>query len=196
MVDTENVGSSWKHLLEHKQANDRVLLFYTENSPHISYLDLEFICKYHDAFEMIRCNTGKNALDFQLVSYLGYLMKSAPKTRYIILSNDTGYDPMIHFWNAKSVKLSRLNSNDLESVEPVRKKMEVVKVENDKEKLVRSTISELKLNKDQIKKLETLLFKEDLGELRDVHNEITQLFGMELGSQVYRTIKPIIKKIQ
>ena len=43
---------------------------------------------YREHLEFIKCAKGTNALDFQLVSYVGYLMKTGVKTRYIIVSND------------------------------------------------------------------------------------------------------------
>lgn len=113
LIDTENVGVIWKELLTRKTAKDRIVLFFTEKSPHISYVDLEFICKYPDTFEMIQCYTGKNGLDFQLVSYLGYLLKSSPKAEYIILSNDCGFDPVIRFWTDREAIVSRQTVNDL-----------------------------------------------------------------------------------
>ena len=62
---------------------------------------------------MISCYPGKNGLDFQLVSYLGYLLKSAGKTEYIIISNDMGYDCVIHFWKEQGYKVSRMTVYDL-----------------------------------------------------------------------------------
>jgi hypothetical protein len=113
LVDTENVNSIWKELLPDLTKNDRLLLFYTPNSPHISYPDLGYILKYPDSFEMIECYTGNNGLDFQLVSYLGYLLKTAAKTEYIIVSNDTGYDPAIRFWTDRERSVSRMTSKQL-----------------------------------------------------------------------------------
>ena len=60
-----------------------------------------------DQMELIPCNTGRNGLDFQLSSYLGYLLRSSTKTQYIILSKDTGYDPLIQFWKEKGVDIAR-----------------------------------------------------------------------------------------
>ena len=108
-VDTENVGSTWKDLLPAKRENDKLLLFFTENSPYISYTDLQIILQYPDQFELIRCNPGKNGLDFQLVSYLGYLMCSAPDSEYIIVSNDNGFDAVVKFWQERNASIVRGN---------------------------------------------------------------------------------------
>ena len=69
---------------------------------------------------------GTNALDFQLVSYMGYLMGCAGSfsenkcdaasaescaDEYIIMSNDTGYDPAVRFWKDKGFAVRRFNVN-------------------------------------------------------------------------------------
>lgn len=109
LVDTENVGSTWKDLLPVKTGADQILLFFTENSPYVSYSDLQMILQFPDRFEMIKCNPGKNGLDFQLVSYLGYLMKTATKANYVIVSNDGGFDAVVKFWQDRGMSVSRMN---------------------------------------------------------------------------------------
>ncbi|MDE7325892.1 MAG: hypothetical protein K2N63_06420 [Lachnospiraceae bacterium] len=109
LVDTENVGSTWKDLLPIKMGADQILLFFTENSPYVSYLDLQLILQFPDRFEMIKCNPGKNGLDFQLVSYLGYLLKTASKSNYVIVSNDNGFDAVVKFWQERGMSVSRMN---------------------------------------------------------------------------------------
>ncbi|MBU0748563.1 MAG: nucleotide pyrophosphohydrolase [Gammaproteobacteria bacterium] len=37
----------------------------------------------------------KNALDFQLSYYIGYISARQPHERFVVVSNDTGYDPML-----------------------------------------------------------------------------------------------------
>jgi hypothetical protein len=43
---------------------------------------------------------GKNALDFLLSFYLGYLASKEPNSRFVVLSNDKGYGPMLEHANA------------------------------------------------------------------------------------------------
>lgn len=81
------------------------------------------------------CYEGTNALDFQLVSYMGYLMgrndthsennssatpivtdtadvsAASCADEYIIMSNDTGYDPAVRFWKDKGYAVRRFNVN-------------------------------------------------------------------------------------
>ena len=42
-----------------------------------------------------RTGKGKNALDFQLSYYIGYISASQPQERFVVVSNDAGYDPML-----------------------------------------------------------------------------------------------------
>ena len=107
LIDTENIGSAWTEVLPLMGRNDEILLFYTVNSPGIPYRDLQQILNHLSQMELIPCNTGRNGLDFQLSSYLGYLLRSSTKTQYVILSKDTGYDPLIQFWKEKGVDIAR-----------------------------------------------------------------------------------------
>ncbi len=42
-----------------------------------------------------RTGTGRNALDFQLAYYVGYISARQPKGTFVIVSNDQGYEPML-----------------------------------------------------------------------------------------------------
>lgn len=44
-----------------------------------------------------RTGSGKNALDFQLSYYAGYLMARQPDARFVVVSNDKGYEPMLEY---------------------------------------------------------------------------------------------------
>lgn len=177
LVDTENVGSSWKILLEKKTKNDKIYLFYTENSPHISYADMLEIVQYPNAFEAIPCCTGKNALDFQLASYLGFLVKSAPKTQYCIFSKDTGYDALVSFWSEKGYCVKRVDA---------------VSFEQQKKKQPKKTTTLTTID-DQDAKIVRDILARNHEELLDIHNELVQTFGMKKGSVMYKQLKPEIK---
>ena len=59
------------------------------------------------------CFEGTNALDFQLVSYLGYLMKNDETgvNEYIIMTNDNGFDSAVNFWKKRGFPVSKINVN-------------------------------------------------------------------------------------
>lgn len=127
LVDSENVNDNWLMLFDMADEDDEIIVFYTKKSPHMSYMSVIRLIennKINIRFE--ECYEGTNALDFQLVSYMGYLMgcggacsenecdAASAETgadEYIIMSNDTGYDPAVRFWKDKGYAVRRFNVN-------------------------------------------------------------------------------------
>lgn len=107
LVDMENVP----HLTSLKKLsdNDMVLLFYTDNTP---AMKMETLHRMMETNALVRCKKvyvgTRNALDFQLSSYLGYLINTYPDAEFIIISKDTGYDVVRKFWlSEKKIKIKR-----------------------------------------------------------------------------------------
>lgn len=127
LVDSENVNDNWLMLFDMADEDDEIVVFYTKKSPHMSYMSVirlmennKINIRFEESYE------GTNALDFQLVSYMGYLMGCAGSfsenkcdaasaescaDEYIIMSNDTGYDPAVKFWKDKGFAVRRFNVN-------------------------------------------------------------------------------------
>lgn len=51
--------------------------------------------------------TGANALDFHITFYLGFLVTTDPTGFFHIISNDTGFDPLIKYLKANRVLVAR-----------------------------------------------------------------------------------------
>lgn len=136
LVDSENVNDNWLMLFDMADENDEIVVFYTKKSPHMSYMSVIRLMENNSInvrFE--ECYEGTNALDFQLVSHMGYLMgrndthsennssatpivtdtadvsTASCADEYIIMSNDTGYDPAVRFWKDKGYAVRRFNVN-------------------------------------------------------------------------------------
>lgn len=107
LIDTENVRTVWTLLLDRMTVNDKIYVFYTMNSGNVSYEDLNGVLSSSKSVELIQCHTGKNGLDFQLVSYLGYLIRNNENADYCIISDDSGYDAVIKFWEGRDVDVTR-----------------------------------------------------------------------------------------
>ena len=78
LVDSENVNDNWLMLFDMADEDDEIIVFYTKKSPHMSYMSVirlmennKINIRFEESYE------GTNALDFQLVSYMGYLMGCA-----------------------------------------------------------------------------------------------------------------------
>ena len=74
LVDSENVGDIWVPLLAASQPDEEVIVFYTQKSPHMNYENVRLLKETEKEAEFIKCFEGSNALDFQLVTQLGYLL--------------------------------------------------------------------------------------------------------------------------
>lgn len=101
-------------LLDISGDGDEIVIFYTKNSPHMAYSSvIKLLQNSSRRIIFEECYEGNNALDFQLISYLGYLMagEDPAKAEFVIMSNDTGYDPAIRFWKKKGFSIKRFNIN-------------------------------------------------------------------------------------
>lgn len=94
LIDWENVqptGDSLKVLIP--EGTD-VWLFH---GPHQKVNDASHKSVFGDAgvVRVPRSGSGKNALDFQLTYYMGYISARQQQASFVIVSNDHGYDPML-----------------------------------------------------------------------------------------------------
>lgn len=112
LVDSENVGDVWVPLLVTSQPEDQVLVFYTQKSPHMNYENVRMLKETEKEAVFIKCFEGSNALDFQLVTELGFRLKDDVDCEYIIVSNDTGFDAAVRYWSARKMPVRRLSGKD------------------------------------------------------------------------------------
>ena len=189
LVDTENVGTAWKELLPQKGAKDVIILFYTENSPGISYVDLNVIRAYPSSFDMVLCYPGKNGLDFQMVSYLGYLIKTAPKTEYVIISNDTGYDAAVKFWCDREIEVCRKSKSELTAPKNRQENDDDVRI------MLKQLLTEGSYTEEELEKVYEVLRNYSVKQLQELYFALQKEFGAPLGMDIYRQLKPKIKSI-
>lgn len=117
LIDTENTGSAHSCVFDLIQPGDRVYLFYTDANSGISVpvTDMAKATRKHVRVDAVPCRSGKNALDFQLSSYIGYLAgllgQKGPdgpdSPQFVIISGDSGYDALIPFWGMRGINVSR-----------------------------------------------------------------------------------------
>lgn len=112
LIDSENVGDFWIPLLELPADQAELIVFYTKNSPHMSYDSLIKLKESDRIVTFIKCYEGTNALDFQLCSELGFLIAMNPGDEFIIVTNDTGYDAAVKYWRRKEYSVKRIAGKD------------------------------------------------------------------------------------
>jgi len=105
-IDTENVGDSWLKLVKKLKKKDRIITFYTEN--HSKCLE-EFLVRQVNNPKIIwlECAVGNNALDYQLLGVLAYMIAKHPKASYCIYSNDKGYQKTVAFWQSRGIQMKQ-----------------------------------------------------------------------------------------
>ena len=117
LIDSENVGSTWISLLN-KEEKFELFICVTENAKSLNYSLLKELTDEHRyKINIIECKPGKNSLDFYLSSYLGWLIGKNRHSSYVVVSQDTGYDAVIEYWNKEGYDVKRINTKP----EPVKK---------------------------------------------------------------------------
>lgn len=92
LIDYENVNSCGLAGISRLNAEDRVILFYSQSANTLNFDILDEIMQSPVRTEKVNLNqSGKNALDFQLVTYLGYLIARQEADDFYIISRDMGY---------------------------------------------------------------------------------------------------------
>ena len=94
--------------------SDHVIFFYSNNSNTLNFSLHREIVNSPASFDYYEVAVGgKNALDFQLSSYIGYLISERPDESFFIVSSDKGFDDVIDFWKKVGeapAKIERVNN--------------------------------------------------------------------------------------
>lgn len=104
LIDTENVGNRWLDMPHKIRRKDKIVTFYTKN--HSKHLE-KFLSKqvHNPRILWLECAAGENALDYQLIGVLSYLIAKHPKSSFCIYSNDKDYHDTVEFWKSRGIKI-------------------------------------------------------------------------------------------
>ena len=99
LVDFENVTSAGLAGIDKLTERDTVYIFYTQSAASLSFDAHRNIMASGAEIKYISVTAGaKNALDFQLASFLGYLAAVSDERKFFIVSADNGYLAVKSFW--------------------------------------------------------------------------------------------------
>lgn len=207
LVDYENVHQSGLNGIETLTENDRLVIFYTSNAETLTFAVYEKLvqCRAEIKLYKVQCG-GKNALDFQLSTFLGYILGDNPDTDCHIISNDKGYEYIRSFWKEKNIKIkiSADIAGNVQKLSPVDVPVPAVKtvtpapVTKSAETDFDKAIKPLNLSKADKQKLLTIyndaMQLENSNKKRQyVNNEIGKIFGSPNQKEYYAVIKSLIK---
>ena len=193
LVDSENVNDVWIRLVTNMEAQDEILVFYTEKSPHMSYEKVIELTRLSDRpIQWIKCVEGSNALDFQLVTELGARVATEPGYHFVIVSNDNGFDAAVKYWTQREKHVRRMKSAECRQL--ARKQVNVP--DNKTESNVPETLNaqeEAGAVTDQpyvyLADIEQLSFSIQMSKLTLFHDAFVCMFDQEIGDEIYYYMK-------
>ena len=108
LIDYENVNESGLEGVKSLRSEDQVHIFFSDQIKSIPFERSIELTQSRAHIEFIRTHkTAKNYLDFQLSTYLGYLIGKGEKGEVIVVSADKGFDSVVDFWKGRNTKISR-----------------------------------------------------------------------------------------
>lgn len=109
LIDYENVQPDAMAALEREHFI--VLVFVGANQAKVTYEVASVLQRMGDRADYIKIDgSGKNALDFHIAYYIGRLSAKEPEAHFLIVSKDTGFDPLIRHLKSKKISVSRIKS--------------------------------------------------------------------------------------
>ena len=191
LVDYENVHKAGLNGIEELKRTDTVYIFYSENADSLSFELHHYLEQAKAAVHYIKVDTdGKNALDFQLSTYIGYLIGRNEHCRCYIISNDKGYHNVQDFWKSRDAKIkmlpcikSQTNSNGVKKTELLEAMEDLAQLTAEEKNQAAELIKrQLKVGAPQLSKLKV-----------NINNELIHEFGTEKTKLIYYAVKPLIK---
>ena len=162
---------------------------FLERFNNIEKLNLKFSSK--------RVNAGtKNALDFQLSSFLGYLIsEEKEKSKYHIVTNDNGYEAVAKFWSAENYAVDCIKINtQKKSAAP--SKTAAKKGKKEKLPVTMASFDEMKqcIGKKNDPRAVTEIFNRCQTK-REIQSELARYFGdSDKANKIHQKLKPLYKK--
>ncbi len=180
-VDYENVKVQGLEGIADLAEGDIVCIFYSSNANTLTF-DMHrqlTEAKANIIYQKVAVGQ-KNALDFQLSSFLGYVVRDnmdAPY-QYYIVSNDRGYDSLASYWKKSKVDIKRVSDLTGKTVEAekndIQKKLEAVLKDKNDIPFVAKTITQYKTK-------------------QGINNALNKQYkNGKKASEIYTAIKPLM----
>ncbi|MPM65490.1 hypothetical protein SDC9_112387 [bioreactor metagenome] len=107
LVDYENVKREGLNAINKLTNKDKVSIFYSENADTLSFGLHRRLNESAAQITYQKVEVGtKNALDFQLVTFLGFIIANKEDTSYCIVTKDNGFNSVCNYWSKKSINVT------------------------------------------------------------------------------------------
>lgn len=178
LIDFENVHSDGLKGIEKLERSDECYIFYSEHAGVLTFNMHKKITESRAKIYYVEAQVGmKNALDFQLVSYLGYMLREKPEVTYCLISNDKAFELVSKFWQAKGVNVTSAVSLDRAAdaahYSKVSAELEKLLADRSEREFVEKCINELSTKSG-------------------INNRIVKKYGTTRAGEIYKLIKPLL----
>lgn len=202
LIDYENLASHGLKGITNLTSDDIVHIFYTSASDCLSFEIHQELIKSKAKIIYQKVDNGvKNALDFQLSSFLGYLIKSngIGDFNYYIVSKDKGYTALVKYWKKRNIKVSIVIDLNKTSIEfddiPTHHDSNSIKslIPEDAAADIKQKLKKVLKNDKDIALV--LQYIDKYKTKQHVHNALEKAFPSkdnQLGRNIYWIIKPYI----
>ena len=209
LIDYENIRCDGIKELKDIKDGDTLIIFYSDQCKNITLDALEAVLIKKITYQSFKASVGtKNALDFQLASYLGYLIgnnlkhNSTCNTNYYIVSNDKGYDCLCDYWKSLGSNVIRLITQPVAPAVTAVKAKTVKATSSTKKKTSKVKASDLAtlddmnniLSKDE-QPAEVLKIFNQYKTKVSINNGLAKKFkDTKKSSAIYKKLKPLLKE--
>jgi len=208
LIDFENVGEAGLDGMEHLYDTDVVVIFYSACCEKISKKAMDYILKSGCRFQAVRLKkTGKNALDFYIVSMIGELFGAGFSGKVVVVSRDKGYAAMKDYWMDRGIQSESI------LLRPTVKEGIIATNENSvRRKLISAATAQVSIGKEYAKYQERERLKKKIEDLfagseyeeavarifeltetekkpKDLYLGSLKRFGKADGTNIYRCLK-------
>lgn len=106
LIDHENVQPADSVGMDAEQA---CVLVFTGAQQKVAISLIEAVQVLGERGKFVRISgNGKNALDFHIAYYLGKFSERDPQASFLLVTADSGYDPLVSHLNAKGIAAKRI----------------------------------------------------------------------------------------
>ena len=106
LIDLENIQPA--SLQKLKAESYQLKIFVGAHQAKVSVEFAEEVQRFGENAQYIRLtSSGKNALDFHIAFYMGQLATNEPDCQLLVISKDTGYDPLLKHLRSLGIKANR-----------------------------------------------------------------------------------------
>jgi hypothetical protein len=191
LVDYENVNTEGLNGVTKLTEADMVIIFYSEKADRMSFGLHKRLNETKASIDYRKVEVGgQNALDFQLATYLGFLIAESPTKTFYIVSNDKGFGYLSGFWKKPKYQVYLVNEIAVSYKENTQEIAAKSETSESEVAGIANILQEMNLKTDDLNAIEEIINK--LKTKTGINNGLVKKFGSQMAGEIYKKIKPLL----